>query len=88
MRTVNKETTLNAIHKFFEETVQGGSRECPINQLVPEVCSEEFFDENDVEIHHIFDEGWFVCSVCDWTMPMESMDYLASHDEFVCDGCD
>ena len=52
-----------------------------------EDMTPEEFDDNELEIAYIFDDGWFTCSQCGWTMPVCEMGEDVNA-EFVCQSCE
>lgn len=77
------------IVQFFEETIDGGVCQGDwtiIESLVEEeIVTSEFLKANEADICLAFDERWFTCNQCGWTMPICSMSY-DSHDN-VCEDC-
>jgi len=57
--------------------VEGGSTEdmwtMLDNAIDDGIITQEEFDENEKSIAHFFDDHWFNCASCGWTMPVEEM---------------
>ncbi len=49
--------------------------------------SSDEFNKNEMEIACIFDDGWFTCASCGWTMPLDCMGEDLN-DEFRCEQCE
>ena len=49
------------MYSLIDEAIQNG-----------EITREEY-DDNELEIAYLFDNFWFTCSVCGWTMPIGDM---------------
>lgn len=81
-------TVMDKIYSAFEEHIQGGVAEYPMTEewLVEEaqVCTSGFFLENEMKICLLFDEHFFQCTECGWTMPIED---LAEDYEWTCGDC-
>lgn len=81
------EAERNTITAIFER-VDGGS--CTdFMQMIDEAIddgeiTQELFDDNEMEIAGIFDNGWFTCNQCGWTMPIGDM---ADNDDWQCQQC-
>lgn len=79
--------------QIFDELVlevQGAVCKDPM-QIFDEFIEEGFmtadeFRMNEMEICGIFDEGFFMCEGCGWTMP-NSMTCLGDVDEATCSDC-
>lgn len=78
------------IQDFFAKEVDGGVSKGYYqifeDMVENDVISQEVFDANEMEICGIFDDGWFTCSVCEWTVPMDAIAH-ADLNEPTCSDC-
>lgn len=75
--------------EYFTGQIQGGTTDGFMNlmdKLIDEGgITQKYFDVHELEIAEIFDDGFFTCAVCDWTVPMDCVS--TCEDELICDGC-
>lgn len=50
-------------------------------------CSADFFGDNETEIAYMFDDYFFSCNFCGWTMPNDCMGEDL-HGELRCTDCE
>lgn len=53
-----------------------------------EFCSAEFFNKNEMQIALMFDNHFFTCHSCGWTMPIDCMGEDSEFGEFQCTDCE
>lgn len=83
------EEEFQKVHNLFAQAIQGGCSENMTNILDAAIdegdLSEDFCRKYEMEICNIFDDGWFTCNQCSWTMPISEM---ADNDDWICTDCD
>ncbi len=83
------ETRRREIHDALSQEIEGGVSK-GFDQIIDEWLDEERMTEeewglNEVEIAHIFDDGFFECQGCGWTVPVDATGvkdfYCSDHDD-------
>ena len=80
----------NRMFKLFEQEVEGGVAK-DMMQMVDEFIdyegiTQEEWDDNEYAICVLFDNHWFNCVGCGWTMPNECQTE-AETSELMCSDC-
>lgn len=63
--------------ELFSGEIEGGVCK-DMSQIIDELTEEDNvldkeFRDNEMEICGIFDDGWFTCCGCGWTMPISEV---------------
>lgn len=84
----NYEIVAEDFHNFLEGHIQGGTIEYPMDaDWIEEqgVMSAEEYDFYERELCILFDNHYFQCNSCGWTLPIEDM---ADNDNWECTDCE
>lgn len=76
------------IYDLFAAEIQGGTAdymESILDKFIEEGdLDEELVRANEAEIARLFDDNWFTCNSCNWTLPIAEM---ANNDNWECNDC-
>lgn len=79
------------LHDIFYSAIQGGSTDWMESILERAVedgeLTEDFVHDNELAIAYYFDDHWFTCVVCGWTMPISDMGEDTEGGELQCEDC-
>ena len=73
--------------KFLENHIQGGTTEYPMDEYYLEdqgVMTTEEYNKYEFELCAYFDDRYFECKECGWTLPISDM---ADNDNWECMDC-
>ena len=84
----NLDLILEDFELALERHIDGGTTEYPMEaEWVEEqgIMSAEEYNFHEEALCLFFDNRWFQCAQCGWTLPIESM---ADNDNWECEDCD
>lgn len=76
------------IEKLLEEwhlEICGGSATFDIFDWMNENFSEALSHSEELKICYVFDDNYFSCDICGWTLPISECN--TDYDKFICEDC-